>query len=228
MKRYGSIYLITDLTNNKRYVGQTVNSVSRRFQSHLAEKRNRHISNAIRSHGAANFTMEEVYTAFSKEELNNAEIYFVELFQTMFPRGYNHRAGGNQNGTCSDELRKKISKAKTGKTPNRVYDVNLETRLRISKTLGGKMIKATNLTDGRVIFYNTAHQTKLDGHNPSNVVSICKKSTYRTHSKGWTFEYFTYANPNGSVDSNESSHVQRLELETAMQNRIAPRAIDSI
>lgn len=218
MKRYGSIYLITNKQTGSQYVGQTTRSISDRFADHLTEKRNRHISNAIRKYGKEHFVVEEIFACFDKEGLNDAEIYFVEKCDTLYPNGYNHRAGGNQNGVCSDELKKKISLAKTGK-PNlkRRGEFRSETqRMQISRSLGGQNIVAIHLTTGEIKVYKTAHSAKKDGHNPSNVVQICKKSSYRKVSKGWTFVYESeYANQSGSSKGNTSEHAQRLELETA-------------
>lgn len=231
MKRYGSIYKITNKLSGKIYVGQTVNKVEDRFYEHRTEKRNnRHISSSLKKHGVDNFLMEEIYIAFCKEKLNSAEVLFVSKFNCLSPNGYNHRAGGDQNGICSEELKQKISNAKMGK-PNfkkRGEARSTDYRMKISKGLGGKTIKATNKYDGRVIFYSTAHETRLDGHNPSNVVQICKKTSYRTHSKGWIFEYDNHANQNGSAANKIAEHVQRLEIEPAkMQNRISPRVTDN-
>jgi group I intron endonuclease len=218
MKRYGSIYLITNKHTGRQYVGQTTRSISERFADHLVEKRNRHVSNSIRKYGKDSFVVEEVFVSFDKEGLNNAEIYFVEKYNTLYPNGYNHRAGGNQNGVCSDELKKKISLAKTGK-PNlkRRGEFRSETqRMQISRSLGGQNIIAIHLATGEIKVYKTAHSTKEDGHNPSNVVQICKKSSYRTVSKGWTFVYESeYANQSGSSRGNTFEHAQRLGLEPA-------------
>jgi len=219
MKRYGSIYKITNKVTGKEYVGQTTRSLISRFNSHLTEKRNRHISNSIRQYGKENFEFVEIFVAFDKEELNNAEIFFVQHYNTLYPNGYNHRAGGNQNGICSDELKKKISAAKVGK-PNLKRRGELrskEQRLSISRTLGGQNIIAINLKTNEIKVYETAHATKKDGHNPSNVVQICKRASYRTHSKGWAFMYESeYANQSGSSKGNTSEHAQRLGFEPAL------------
>jgi len=203
----------------KEYIGQTTQSLTSRFNGHLSEKRNRHISNSIRQYGKENFDFVEIFIAFDKEELNNAEIFFVQHYNTLYPNGYNHRAGGNQNGICSDELKKKISAAKTGK-PNlkRKGEVRSQKqRLEISRTLGGQNIIAINLQTKEIKVYETAHATKKDGHNPSNIVQICKKSSGRTISKGWTFMYESeYANQSGSSKGNTSEHAQRLGFEPAL------------
>lgn len=211
---YGKIYKIRNNLDGKEYVGQTTKTVESRFKGHCEETRNRHISNAIRSYGKDNFTVETVALANNQDELNELERLYVEMFNTMFPGGYNHRAGGNQNGVCSDEMRSKISKARSGQPllKKRGEHRSEEYRLKISKGLGGKEIKATNLSTGEVKVYKTAHSTRKDGFNPSNVVQICKK--VRTASKGWTFEYiFSQDNQSGSPLNKGSGHAQRLEIE---------------
>ena len=201
------------------YIGQTTGSLFRRLSQHLSEKRNRHISNAIQKYGIESFDIEVLVSCLDKESLNAAEVYFVQKLNTLSPNGYNFRAGGNQNGICSEELKTKISLSKKGKPVLcRRGEVRSEIqRLNISRTLGGQNIVAKNLTTGEIKVYQTAHATRQDGHNPSNVVQICKGSTRRKISKGWTFFYETsyYANQNGSLENKNSRHVQRIGLEPA-------------
>lgn len=216
---YGLIYKITNKATGDSYIGQTTGSLVRRLKQHRTEKRNRHVSNSIRKYGWDSFSVEVLCSCFDQESLNSAEVYFVNLYNTIYPNGYNHRAGGNQKGICSDELRTKISLSKKGK-PNlkRRGEVRKsEQRLSISRTLGGQNIYAINLSTGEVKVYPTAHSTRVDGHNPSNVVQICKNTGRRRESKGWTFSYESnyHANQSGSVESNASSHAQRLGFETA-------------
>jgi group I intron endonuclease len=206
--------MITNLKDNKRYVGQTTQSIYSRLNNHINEKRNRHISNAIRQYGIENFRIDVICSCLDQTTLNKSEVHFVKEMNSLHPYGYNHRAGGNQNGICSDELRMKISKAKIGKPllKRRGEVRSNEQRIQISRSLGGQKIKATNLDTNVVKIYETAHSTKLDGHNPSNVVAICKKSSRRSHSKRWTFEYLQ-ANQSGSTESKITEHAQRIGID---------------
>jgi len=218
MEKYGTIYILTNKITGMKYVGQTTGSVTRRFNAHAAEKRNRHISNAINSYGKDNFTVEELATAFDLQKLNELEVYFLDYYNTMFPNGYNHRVGGEQNGKCSQETKEKISKSKTGKSieklKNRKY--SLDFKLRVSRTLGGQRIVGVSLETSEIIVYETAHATKIHGHNPSNIVQICKKNSGRQISKGYKFYYMNdYANQSGSTEIKILEHAQRIGIETA-------------
>lgn len=203
--KYGIIYKITNKVTGQEYIGQTTNTLSYRFNCHCNETRNRHISNAIRKYGKEQFLAEEICSVNSKENLNDLEQYFVVKYNTMHPNGYNHRAGGNQNGICSDELKRKISEAKTGKPvlKRRGEVRSQEQRLKISRTLGGQSVVAVNLETKEVRYYSTVTETRKDGHNPSNVVSICKGK--RPYSLGWKFYYQAdYANQSGSHENKSS------------------------
>lgn len=222
MKNYGIIYKITNKETGLSYIGQTTQSLSARLHKHISDKRNRYISNVINKYDIDQFSITELVSCFDLQSLNESEVFFVNKFNTLHPNGYNHRAGGNQNGICSDTLKTKISKAKTGKpNPKRkgfVMD-NGQKKL-ISRSLGGDYIVSINSQTGLIKIYETVHSTAKDGHNPSNVVTICKKHTNRRKSMGCSFMYFSeYANQSGSLDTKESRHAQRLGGET-MNNRL--------
>jgi hypothetical protein len=51
----------------------------------------------------------------SKEELDEKEKYYIELFNTIAPNGYNLRPGGNTS-SHSEESRKKISEKRKGRS----------------------------------------------------------------------------------------------------------------
>jgi group I intron endonuclease len=216
---YGIIYKLTNKNNGMSYIGQTTGLLESRISQHLREKRNRHITNALKKYGKDVFEIEVLVCCFDKNSLNAAEVYFVQKFNTLFPNGYNHRAGGNQNGVCSEELKKKISLAKKGKPVlcRRGETRPLSQRIQISRSLGGQNIIGKNVKTGELKVYYTAHDTKKDGHNPSNVIQICKGSARRHTSKGFTFFYENvyYANQSGSSEFKSSKHAQRIGLEPA-------------
>lgn len=213
MNKYGIIYKITNSKTKMSYIGQTTGSLSKRISAHLKEKRNRHISNAMRKYGIENFSITELVSCFNLESLNYYEVYFVNVFNTLHPNGYNHRAGGSQYGICSDELRAKISKSKYG-VPNpkrKGFIMDNKQKSLISKSLGGDFIVSINATTGLIKVYETVKATAKDGHNPSNIVTICKKRTNRRKSKGCFFMYFSeYANQSGSLIAKKIRHAQRL------------------
>ena len=52
-----NIYLITNLINNKKYVGKTVQALQQRFNMHCVEGSNKNcfLHNAIKKYGTDNF-----------------------------------------------------------------------------------------------------------------------------------------------------------------------------
>lgn len=108
-KCIGIIYMITNKTNLKSYVGQTRSfgirngmkvkiGVKGRWNQHCWKANNNQndcplISKAIRKYGRENFLVEEIYSC-NMEELNEAETYFILLHETH-TYGYNCTTGGD-------------------------------------------------------------------------------------------------------------------------------------
>ena len=67
------IYKITNLINGKKYIGQTVNSVEKRFNDHSNPNNDCYLGRAIRKYGKENFKVELVCKANSLKELNERE-----------------------------------------------------------------------------------------------------------------------------------------------------------
>lgn len=113
------VYKITNKTNGKVYVGQTVCSLKQRWQRHCwsctADKSNMPISKAIKKYGKENFILEIICECQSLEELNEKEKYYANLYKSFSPNGYNLKAG-NGPGAMSEETKEKIRIANTGKT----------------------------------------------------------------------------------------------------------------
>ncbi len=108
------IYKITNLKNNKCYIGQTVVGVEQRFAGHKSG--DSIVARAIRKHGLENFKVETLEQLDCLEDLNNREIYWIAHFNSTIPNGYNIRSGGMSGGKLSEQTKRKISEIQTGRT----------------------------------------------------------------------------------------------------------------
>jgi group I intron endonuclease len=96
---YGVIYLIENKINGKRYVGQTVTSVQKRFNSHkYASERGSMacLHRAIRRYGAMQFCITILDHAATHEDLNSKESEWITRYNCIAPNGYNITSGGSQ------------------------------------------------------------------------------------------------------------------------------------
>ena len=93
------IYLVENLINHKKYIGQAKN-IKKRFQSHhLCDYKNEKNSNyntkfyqALRKYGLDNFEV-KVLLLCKEEELDDFEIKYIKYYDS-FKNGYNSTEGG--------------------------------------------------------------------------------------------------------------------------------------
>jgi group I intron endonuclease len=104
----GYIYTITNKTDNKIYVGQTVQDVEMRWKDHLKKRSNcRYLKSAFNKYGVENFVFKLVCITFDNM-LDDMEIQYIEKYNCLVPNGYNLRLGGN-SGRHNAETKQKIS-----------------------------------------------------------------------------------------------------------------------
>lgn len=212
------IYKITNSINDKVYIGQTVESLKKRWNRHTwvcTIKRNAMaITNAIVKYGKENFIIEEIDKADDIEELNEKEIYYINLYKSISPNGYNLTTGGG-NRRLSEETKRKISESNKGRTiseetrkklsdSHKGVKLSEETRLKMSISNKGK--KPSENTIKGSIEYNQKTYTMI---NPSGDIvtftnmklfclenNLCNSklclvaSGKRRSHKGWTSSNF--------------------------------------
>lgn len=97
------IYKITNIINKKVYIGQSINSIEKRFHRHISDAMNNildtHLARAIRKYGPENFIVELIDTASTQEELTQKEHDWT-VFYNATEEGYNetdaiNKCGGN-------------------------------------------------------------------------------------------------------------------------------------
>ena len=102
----GYIYIITNLTNNMQYVGQTIHTIQQRFSGHKSSAKckddNTYLHKAMNKYGVENFEIKEITSVEMGtleellEELNFLEIYYIAEYNTLSPNGYNLTKGGSE------------------------------------------------------------------------------------------------------------------------------------
>lgn len=133
------VYKITNEINGKVYIGQTIRSLKQRWKDHKREakdcKRSRAIHIAIKKYGVENFTIEQIDSATTQEELNEKERSWIKYYESNTSKGYNLTDGGDCFKMV-DSVKVKISEfAKTrigDKNPHYGVPMSLENRLKIS------------------------------------------------------------------------------------------------
>lgn len=97
---YGIIYCTRNITNDKRYIGQTTRSLNRRKKEHIGQANcgsEYAIHQAIRKYGADNFEWNILDHAHSQEELDEKEKFWIKYYNTFYEGGYNMATGGQSN-----------------------------------------------------------------------------------------------------------------------------------
>jgi len=179
----GYIYTITNKTDNKTYVGQTVQDVELRWKDHLKRGSNcRYLKSAINKYGVDNFVFKLVCITFDNK-LDDMEIQYIEKYKSLVPNGYNLRRGGN-SGRHHTETKQKISdtlkmRYQNGLVPprNQLGIPHSEiTKKRISESLKGRIISQES-TNKRIISrrINRTIQFDIEG-NRLNSFDSCKEA----------------------------------------------------
>jgi group I intron endonuclease len=89
------IYFCVNLINNKIYVGKTEGFFSKRKRIHLNHARRGYpnlLDRSINKHGEKNFSW--FFIQYPKKDLNDKEIYWIKILDTLIPNGFNISSGG--------------------------------------------------------------------------------------------------------------------------------------
>lgn len=196
---YGVIYLITNLVNGKKYVGQTTQeNPMKRIINHRYT--NYPIGRAMRKYGYENFSIDYIHECDSLEELNECERKSISEYNSLIPNGYNITEGGSNGWKMTDEFKaewyknradtsgenhplwgkshseiakKRMSEAKMGENnPNWGKTRNESTKRKISKANKGK--KRSEEARKRM---SLIQKERFKNEKPSNIRSVINVDT---------------------------------------------------
>ena len=121
---FGFIYKITNIINNKIYIGQTTRPLSKRISEYKKSLLynenfyNEHLQNSFKNYGFDNFKFEVIDTPSSIQELNAKEIQYISYYKSNNKEfGYNIKSGG-RNAIPDTKTLDKMSKSHTGIVQN--------------------------------------------------------------------------------------------------------------
>lgn len=122
--RYCELYKITNLENNKIYIGQAVSHILNhnryrpyggegRFRCHISEafskKKNQchYLNSAIKKYGCCNFDL-DIIDYCELDKADELECKYITEYNSLYPNGYNLKLGGKTFRHC-DDSKKRVS-----------------------------------------------------------------------------------------------------------------------
>jgi group I intron endonuclease len=136
IKPFGVVYKFTNTVNGKVYIGITSRPISERINDHITLSNSgggHKFHNATRKYGFDAFVLEILEECFTKEDLQEKEIFYIAKYKADSRRyGYNLTQGGESGFHLAPETKLKLSKKAVGRK------VPLEVCQRISETQKGK------------------------------------------------------------------------------------------
>ena len=180
------IYKISNKINNKVYIGQTINPIMERFHRHVNDAINgvldTHFARAIRLYGPENFSIEQIDTATTQEELTQKEHDWI-VFYNSIEDGYNetdamNKSGGNTYKSKTPQemeiIRRKLSDSKMG-----------------GKNPHSTKVKCKNIETDKELFFDSmaeaAKYFQLTSHQP--ISRRCRGEITNLFNGKWMFAY---------------------------------------
>lgn len=201
-----AIYTITNKSNNKQYVGISID-LKRRWREHSkADGLCPVLHASIKKYGKDNFEFMHIADALTWADACNLEKQLILDMNTKTPHGYNLTYGGD--GACgfkhtaeerqrrsercptrNPEIMKAIADKQRGVKRPQVAGQNnsMYGKTGLESHILKHIIIATNLINGNTITLAGAKEIELAGFNRSHVYA-CAKQNRKTH-KNHTFEF---------------------------------------
>ena len=130
------IYKLTNLLNEKPYIGYTHKKIIQRITEHTKAKS--YIGDAIRKHEIENFKVEVLHEVKDKNLALLLERMEIWNHKSIVPNGYNQTPGGEGNPNPSEETIEKIKQAALGNQNGQGHHHTEESKEKMRKAKQGK------------------------------------------------------------------------------------------
>ena len=125
-ERFYYVYINTNKTNYKKYIGITCRPPKVRWNNGKGYQTNNHFWNAIKKDGWDNLNHEIIAEGLSKQAAHQLERELIQLYNTTDANfGYNHSCGGEGGAKYFLEADKKAARQQTVKKQYKQFKQNL-------------------------------------------------------------------------------------------------------
>lgn len=152
------IYVITNLINQKQYVGKTTKSIEQRWKTHIADSKRSNIKNrplykAFAKYGVDNFIIQKLEHC-SAEKASDREQYWINKLDT-YENGYNATLGGDSKHYYNySEIGKKYLELKSLKATSAFFQCDIDTVRTACLNQNIKIISASEQNKKKVAMYD--------------------------------------------------------------------------
>lgn len=133
------IYVITNLVNDKVYVGQTARKLKDRWRQHIWDSKRKPflLYRAMRKYGLDKFDITPICSAISPAVAGELESYFIKKYDS-FLSGYNMTSGGERCVQSEEMNKRKSASLKASWVKNPVSRQTPESIKKIRETMTGR------------------------------------------------------------------------------------------
>lgn len=202
----GLIYKIINKRNGNLYIGQTIQTVEKRWKVHVRDAINKRantiIGRAIRKYGEEAFTIEIIVEKVPIIFLDTFEKYWINFYDTFNgSHGYNATKGGygtfgvkpwnkGKSNIYSKETLQKMSDKKKGIIPTNLEQLKILAKDRVGlKHQNSKSANIYEYATNKLIAENVSitQWCRINGYNQGNLCSTARN--LRKHYKGMYAKY---------------------------------------
>lgn len=171
MKTLNSVYCFTNLINNKKYIGSTIQDPNKRKNQHIYNsinqsdktKYNYPLYQAFRKYGIDNFKFEILEQKECEElEIREIESNYIKLYNTISPNGYNQ----------------------TDNTLHPINDIESYKKMSATKREKAKSVAEVD-TNGNIlkIYQSIVDCAEETGCNEKKIGSVCRGERHHTQNR---------------------------------------------
>lgn len=201
-KKLSGVYIISNIKNNKKYIGSCTSSIKQRLNNHKNElkkgkHRNTYLQRSFNKYGIENFTF-EILEEHDPEFCISMEQYWMNMLNVTNRKfGYNIApvAGNSFGQKRTKQQRENISNSLKGKrkgilNPRYGTKWSEETRLKIANSSKNKAVLKLDLNNNIIAEYKSLSEAgKLNNLYSDHIGKVCNNKPNHLTAGGYKWKF---------------------------------------